>query len=119
MDDKQIRNLFLNVFSKLKKVKRVPVNKVKTNTLPDIMISDPTTSKIMFLKDKIKNHETINDIDWVEFKNYFIYDHNFSNKQLLKSQINQLANCKTKKSRINLKTNYGTFQCYMPLVSSS
>ena len=80
MDDKQIRNLFLNVFSKLKKVKRVPVNKVKTNTLPDIMIPDLTTSKINFLKDKIKNHDTINDIDWVEFKNYFIHDHNFSDK---------------------------------------
>ena len=80
MDDKQIRNLFLNVFSKLKKVKRVPVNKVKTNTLPDIMIPDLTTSKINFLKDKIKNHDTINDIDWVKFKNYFIHDHNFSDK---------------------------------------
>ena len=60
MDDKQIRNLFVNVFSKLK---RVPVKKVKTNTLPHIMIPDPTTSKIIFLKDKIKNHEPINDID--------------------------------------------------------
>ena len=73
MDDKQIRNLFLNVFSKLKRVKRVPVNKVKTNRLPDIMIPDLTTSNINFLKDKIKNHDTVNDIDWVEFKNYFLY----------------------------------------------
>ena len=80
MDDKQIRNLFLNVFSKLKRVKGVLVNKVRTNTLHDIMIPDLTTSKINFLKDKIKNHDTINDIDWVEFKNYFIHDHNFSDK---------------------------------------
>ena len=65
------------------------------------MIPDPTTSKIMFFKNKIKNHETIKDIDWIEFKNYFIYDHKFSNKKLLKSQINQLTNCKTKKSRSN------------------
>ena len=77
------------------------MNNVKTNTLPDIMIPDLTTSNINFLKDKIKNHDTVNDIDWVEFKNYFIYDHNFSNKKLLKSQINQLSNCKQKKSRSN------------------
>ena len=44
MDDKQMRNLLVNVFSKVKRLKRVPVKKVKTITLPflpDIMIPDP------------------------------------------------------------------------------
>ena len=44
MDDSQIRNLLVNVFSKVKRLKRVPVKKVKTITLPflpDIMIPDP------------------------------------------------------------------------------
>ena len=55
MDDRQIRSLLINIFSKIKRVKRVPVYKVKTNTLPDIMIPDLTISKInFFLKDKIK-----------------------------------------------------------------
>ena len=95
MDDRKIRG-----FSKIKRVKRVPVYKVKTNSLPDILIPDDTTLKIFFLKDKIKNHDTINDIDWVNFKNYFVYDHNFSDKKLLKPQINQSSNCKKTKSKI-------------------
>ena len=77
MDDRQIIALFLYVFSK---IKRVPVYKIKTNSLTDILIPDLTTSRIIFLKDTIKNHDTINDIDWVNFKNYFVYDHNFSDK---------------------------------------
>ena len=92
-NNRQIRALFSNVFSK---IKRVLVPKVKTITLPDILIPDLTTTRIICLKDKIKKSDTINYIDWVNYKNYFVYDQKLSDKKLLKSQIKQLSNCKNK-----------------------
>ena len=51
MNNRQIRALFSNVFSK---IKRVPVHKVKSITLPDILVPNLTTTRIICLKDKIK-----------------------------------------------------------------
>ena len=65
--------------------------KVKTNSLADTLLANLATSTIMSIKDKIKNHKKIDDIDWVDYKNYFVYDHNFSDKKLLKSQIESLS----------------------------
>ena len=76
-NNKQIRALFSNVFSK---IKRVLVPKVNTITLPDILIPDLTTTRIICLKDKIKNRDAINYIDWVNFNNYFVYDQFLSDK---------------------------------------
>ena len=58
MDNRQIRALFVNIFSK---VKRVP--KLQRITLPDILVPYLATTRIMYLKDKIKNRETIYYID--------------------------------------------------------
>ena len=49
MDNRQIRALFSNVFSKIKKV---PVPKVKSITLPDILVPDLATTRIMCLTDQ-------------------------------------------------------------------
>ena len=113
INNRQIRALFSNFFQK---IKRVPVPKVKTITLPDILIPDLTTTRIICLKDKIKNRDAINYIDWVNFKNYFVYDQFLSDKKLLKSQIKQLSNCKKIKSRNNmLKRFMGRFSVICPL----
>ena len=82
MNNRQIRALYSNVFSK---IKRVPVPKVKIITLPDILVPDLATTRIMCLTEKSKNRETIYYIDWVNFKNYFSYNQNLSDKKLLKT----------------------------------
>ena len=80
MNNRQRRELFSNICSK---IKRVP--KVKSITLPDILVPDLATTKIICFKGKIKNRETINCIDWANFKNCFVYDQNLSDKKLLKT----------------------------------
>ena len=113
MNNRQIRALFSNVFSK---IKRVPVPKVKSIALPDILVPELTTTRIICLKDKIKNRDTINYIDWVNFKNYFVYDQKLSDKKLSKSQIKQLSNCKKTKSGNNMfKKFMGRFSDIYPL----
>ena len=49
MDNRKVSALFVNIFSK---VKRVP--KLQRITLPDILVPDLTTTRIICLKDKIK-----------------------------------------------------------------
>ena len=85
---RDIRNLFINYFSK---IKRVPTLKEKCYSLPETLFFD--------IKNKVKFCKKIDDNDWVNYKNYFIYDHKFSDKKLLKSQINQLTNCKIPKNK--------------------
>ena len=76
---------------------------MKSIILFDILVPDLATTRIVCFKDKIKNRETINYIDWVNFKNFFVYDQNLSNKTLLKSQIKSLS--KRKKTRNNMLKN--------------
>ena len=88
MNNRKTRALFVNIFSK---VKRVP--KVKIITIPDILAPNLATTRIMCLKDKIKNREALFYIDWINFKKYFVYNQNLSDKKLLKSQIESLSMC--------------------------
>ena len=75
LDNRKIRVLFVNIFSK---VKRVP--KVKRITIPDILVPDLGTTRIMSLKEKIKNRKTLSYSDWINFKSYFVYNQNLSDK---------------------------------------
>ena len=75
LDNRKIRVLFVNIFSK---VKRVP--KVKRITIPDILVPDLGTTRIMSLKEKIKNRETLSYSDWINFKSCFVYNQNLSDK---------------------------------------
>ena len=75
---------------------------MKSITLPDILVPDLATTRIMCLTEKSKNRETIYYIDWVNFKNYFSYNQNLSDKKLLKSQIKSLSKCKQTSTRNNM-----------------
>ena len=102
---RDIRNLFIYYFSK---IKRVPTLKEKCYSLPETLFFD--------IKNKVKSCKKIDDNDWVNYKNYFIYDRKFSDKKLLKTQINELTNCKTAKMKRNmLKKFMGRFSVICPL----
>ena len=60
---------------------------MKRIIIPDNLVLDIATKRIMCLKEKIKNRETLSYIDWLNFKNCFVYNQNVSDKKSLKSQI--------------------------------
>ena len=89
---------------------------MKNIVLPDTLVPDLATTRIMSFKDKIKNRETISYIDWINFKKYFVYDQNLSDKQILKSQLESLSKCKKQSTRKNmLKQFMGRFSVIFPL----
>ena len=40
-------------------------------------------TKKMAIKRKVKNRETLSYVDWIIFKNYFVYNQNLSDKKSL------------------------------------
>ena len=97
LDNRKIRVLFVNIFSK---VKRVP--KVKRIIIPDNLVLDIATKRITCLKGKNKNRETLSYINWINFKNHFVYNQNLNDEHILKSQIESLLKCKKTSTRNNL-----------------
>ena len=60
-------------------------------TIPDNLVSDLATKRITCLKGKNKNRETLSYMDWINFKNNFVYNQNSSDKKSLISQIMSLS----------------------------
>ena len=49
----------------------------------------------MLIKTNVKNRETLLYMDWIIFKDYFVYNRTLSDKLLLLNQILSLSRCKT------------------------
>ena len=71
-------------------------------TIPDNLVSDLATKRITCLKGKNKNRETLSYMDWINFKNNFVYNQNLSDTKSLKLQIMSLSMCIKAFTRTNL-----------------
>ena len=104
LNNRKIRALFVHIFSKVKKV-----TKVKRITLSDTLVRDIIQilqrNKIMLFKGKIKNRDTLSYMDWMIFKNYFVYNRNLSDKKSLLTQILSLSRFKKVSTRKNCLNN--------------
>ena len=96
LDNRKIRALFVNIISK---VKRVP--NVKIITIPDNLVPNIATTRIMCLTENLKSWNIIlYRLDW--FQELFCLCQNLSDKKSLKSQIESLSKCKKTSTRNNL-----------------